>query len=132
MMTLWTTEVKRNFPNWGAKKLDGADDQVGERLREYVVQHINGYTNQETSPELTKYARILESRTPMKAEMFIDLRILLKAFHQVKQKELKQIDKIFSLPEDIGYESGFLISANKVEEVFDELFEEPEIKKVLQ
>ena len=131
-MTLWTTEVKRNFPNWGGDKYDVADDQVGERLREYVITHVNGYTNDQASPELAKYARILESRTPMSAEMFIDLRILLKALHQVKQKELRQIDKSFSLPKDCGYESGFLISANKVEEVFDELFEEPEIKRVLQ
>ena len=130
-MNLWTTEVKRNFPKWDAEKLDGADDQVGERLREYAVQHINGYTNQETFPELTKYARILESRTPMKAQMFIDLRILLKALHQVKQKELKEIDKALSLPESLGYESGFLISANKVEKVFDELFQEPEIQEAI-
>ena len=41
------------------------------------------------------------------------------------------MDKIFSLPEDIGYESGFLISANKIEEVFDDLFEEPEIRESL-
>jgi hypothetical protein len=68
----------------------------------------------------------------MSAEMFIDLRILLKTFHQVKQKELKQIDKTLSLPKSFGYEAGFLTSANKIEEVFDELFEEPEIKKVLQ
>ena len=131
-MTLWTTEVKRGFPKWGSEKYNGSDDQVGERLREYVITHINGYTNQETSPELYKYSRMIESRTPMSAEMFIDLRILLKALHQVKQKELKQIDKIFSLPKDIGYESGFLISANKVEEAFDDLFEEPEILEAVQ
>jgi hypothetical protein len=67
----------------------------------------------------------------MKVEMFIDLRVLLKAFHQVKQRELRQIDEIFSLPENIGYESGFLLSANKVEKAFDDLFEEPEIRESL-
>ena len=67
----------------------------------------------------------------MKAQMFIDLRILLKALHQVKQKELKEIDKALSLPESLGYESGFLISANKVEKVFDELFQEPEIQEAI-
>ena len=131
-MTLWKTEVTRGFPKWGSGKYNGRDDQVGETLREYVMTHIQGFANEETSPELTKYSRMLESRTPMSAEMFIDLRVLLKTLHQVKQKELRQIDKIFSLPKDIGYESGFLISANKVEEAFDDLFEEPEIKKVLQ
>ena len=131
-MNLWKTEVKRTFPNWRSDINEGADDQVGEKLREYVVAHIDGYTNSEASPELKKYSRILDGRTPMAAEMFIDLRILLKTFHQVKQKELKQIDKTLSLPESFGYEAGFLTSANKIEEVFDELFEEPEIKKVLQ
>jgi hypothetical protein len=131
MMTLWKTEVKRGFPKWGSGKYGGPDDQVGERLREYVITHINGYTNQETSPELHKYSRMIESRTPMSAEMFIDLRVLLKTLHQVKQRELRQIDEIFSLPEAIGYESGFLISANKVEEAFDDLFEEPEIRESL-
>jgi len=131
-MNLWKTEVTRGFPKWGSGKYNGPDDQVGERLREYVITHIQGFANEETSPELTKYSRMLESRTPMSAEMFIDLRVLLKTLHQVKQRELRQIDKILSLPKDIGYEAGFLISANKVEEAFDDLFEEPEIKKVLQ
>jgi|TARA_Y100000994_G_C15660723_1_gene429374 hypothetical protein len=131
-MPLWKTEVKRTFPNWRSDINEGADDQVGEKLREYVVAHIDGYTNLEASPELKKYSRILDGRTPMSADMFIDLRILLKTFHQVKQKELAYIDKVLALPESIGYEAGFLASANKVEEVFNELFEEPEIKKVLQ
>ena len=81
MTTLWKTEVTRGFPKWGSGKYNGPDDQVGERLREYVITHIQGFANEETSPELTKYSRMLESRTPMKVEMFIDLRVLLKAFH---------------------------------------------------
>jgi len=131
-MSLWKTEVKRGFPKWGSGKYNGPDDQVGERLREYVITHVQGFANEESSSELYKYSRMIESRTPMSADMFIDLRILLKTFHQVKQKELAYIDKVLALPESIGYEAGFLASANKVEEVFNELFEEPEIKKVLQ
>jgi len=121
MMSLWTTEIKRNFPK-------DADDYVGEMLREYVIPHINGYANKVSSPELTKYMNILDGCTSMSAEMLIDLRILLKTLHRVKQKELKEIDKALSLPDSCGYAVGFEISAERVEEIFDELFKEPELQ----
>ena len=124
-MNLWKTETKRTFPK-------GVDDRVGEKLRECVIPHIVGYTDAEAFPELERYLRILEGRTPMTAEWIIDLRILLKTFHQAKQKELKEMSKAVNAPESFGYEAGFLASANKVEDAFDELFEEPEIKNVLR
>ena len=124
-MNLWKTETKRTFPS-------GVDDPVGERLRESVVPHIVGYADGETYPELEKYRRIIEGRTSMTAEAIIDLRILLKTFHQAKQKELSLMNKALNAPESFGYDAAFLTSANNVEDVFDELFEEPEIKKVLE
>jgi hypothetical protein len=125
-MNLWKTETKRTFPK-------GVDDPVGERLRESVVPHIWGYTDEETYPELQRYCRIIDGYTSITAEDLIDLRILLKSLHadQAKQKELKERNRALNAPESFGYDAAFLASANKVEDAFDELFEEPEIKRIV-
>ena len=125
-MKTWDTQIKtiRHFPT---------EDIVGYRLRREAMAHINGYGLDVIDPELTPLNNMLLYRESFTAEQLITLRIKVQQAQQVKQKELKDMDVALSFPDykTCGFAVGFKKAMERVEEVFDDLFEEPALQEAI-
>ena len=117
-MALWETKVYRNFRH--------KDDMVGYRFREVVKNHMRAYGMTTDNTNLLAYFHMLDSKNDFEVNQLNSLREQIEELQIEKYKKTEEYDKALGLPDykQCGYAVACKNSMERVNDAFDELFEE--------